>query len=164
MKRSKKLALCALLVALALALSYTERFLPLQLLIPLPGIKLGLANIVTLVALYMLGPKLTLPIVVLRCIMGAIFGGGLSGLLFSLCGGLLALGVMCLGRKIPFLSVYGVSILGAAAHNVGQICAAMALMQTVAIGGYLPYLLLVALFTGFATGGAAAGVLKLLPN
>ncbi len=164
MKHSKKLALSALLIALALGLSYTERFLPLQLVIPLPGIKLGLANIVTLVALYLLGVKTTLPIVVLRCIMGAVFGGGISGLLFSLTGGLLALVTMYLSRKLPFLSLYGVSILGAAAHNIGQICAAMLLMQTPGILGYLPYLLITAVFTGLATGGAAAGVLKLLPG
>lgn len=164
MKTTKKIALSAILIALALALSYTERFIPLQLVIPLPGIKLGLANIVTLVALYLLGWKDTLWIVVLRCIMGAIFGGGISGLLFSMTGGLLSLGIMVLAERMKKLSVYGISILGAAAHNIGQICAAMALMQTVYIGAYLPYLLIVALFTGFATAAAAAGILKILPK
>ena len=60
---------------------------------------------------------------VLRCFLGAVFGGGITGLLFSLTGGLLALGVMTLTRRIPGLSIYGVSILGAAAHNIGQIAA-----------------------------------------
>ena len=161
---TKRIALSAILIALALALSYTERFIPLQLVIPLPGIKLGLANIVTLVALCLLGWKDTLWIVVLRCIMGAIFGGGISGLLFSLTGGLLSLGIMTLAERMKKLSIYGISILGAAAHNVGQICAAMVLMQTIYIGAYLPYLLIVALFTGFATATAASGVLKLLPK
>ena len=162
MKTTKKIALSALLIALALALSYTERFIPLQLMIPLPGIKLGLANIVTLVALWLLGWRDTLWIVLLRCIMGAVFGGGISGLLFSLTGGLLSLGIMVLAEKMKRLSVYGISILGATAHNIGQICAAMVLMQTVYVGAYLPYLLIVALFTGFATAAAAAGVLKIL--
>ena len=164
MKKSKSLALCALLIALALALSYTERFLPLQLLIPLPGIKLGLANIVTLVALYRLGSGKALPIVLLRCIMGAVFGGGISGLLFSLTGGLLALGTMTLSGRIRSFSVYGISILGSAAHNIGQILAAMLLMQSPYILAYLPYLLIVSLFTGFATATAASGILKLLPS
>lgn len=164
MKTTKKIALSAILIALALGLSYTERFIPLQLVIPLPGIKLGLANIVTLVALCLLGWKDTLWIVVLRCMMGAIFGGGITGLLFSMTGGLLSLAVMVLAEKIKKLSIYGISILGAAAHNIGQICAAMALMQTVYIGAYLPYLLIVALFTGFATATAAAGILKILPK
>ena len=164
MKMTRRIALSAILIALALALSYTERFIPLQMVIPLPGIKLGLANIVTLVALCILGWKDTLWIVVLRCIMGAVFGGGISGLLFSLTGGLLSLGVMALAERKTKLSVYGISILGAAAHNVGQICAAMTLMQTIYIGAYLPYLLIVALFTGFATAAAASGILKILPK
>ena len=70
MGKIKVIAQSAILTALALALSYTERFIPLQLIIPLPGVKLGLANVVTLAALYLLGWKRTLPIVVVRCILG----------------------------------------------------------------------------------------------
>jgi len=162
MKTTKKMTLCAVLIALALALSYTERFIPLQLLIPLPGIKLGLANIVTLVALYLLGNSSAFIILVIRCLLGAMFGGGITGLLFSLTGGCLAMIVMTATKKMACFSVYGVSILGAAAHNVGQIGAAMVVMQSVYIGAYLPYLLIVALFTGFATGSAASGVLRVL--
>lgn len=162
--KAKEITLCAVLTALALALSYTEQFIPLQLLIPLPGIKLGLANIVTLVALYLLRTKYAFWILIPRCFFGAVFGGGITALLFSLCGGLLALGVMALARKLPFLSIYGVSILGAAAHNVGQILAAMALMHSIYIGAYLPYLLIVAIFTGLLTGAACTGVLRELPN
>ena len=162
MSKTKRLTLCAILVALAMALSYTERFIPLQMLVPLPGVKLGLANIVTLMALYLMGPKAAFAILIPRCFFGAVFGGGITGLAFSLVGGLLAMAVMCLARKIPAFSVYGVSILGAAAHNVGQILAAMVLMNSVYIGAYLPYLLGVALFTGFATGAACAGILRAL--
>ena len=162
MSKTKRLTLCAILVALAMALSYTERFIPLQMLVPLPGVKLGLANIVTLMALYLMGPKAAFAILIPRCIFGAVFGGGITGLAFSLVGGLLAMAVMCLARKIPAFSVYGVSILGAAAHNVGQILATMVLMNSVYIGAYLPYLLGVALFTGFATGAACAGILRAL--
>ena len=162
MSKTKRLTLCAILIALALALSYTERFIPLQMVIPLPGVKLGLANIVTLVALYLMGPKAAFAILIPRCIFGAVFGGGITGLMFSLTGGIFAMAVMALGRKIPLFSIYGVSILGAAAHNIGQILAAMVLMNSVYIGAYLPYLLAVALFTGFATGAAGAGVLRAL--
>ncbi len=162
MGKTKRLALCAVLTSLALALSYMERFLPLQLLIPLPGVKLGLANIVTLIALYLLGPGSAFAILVPRCILGAVFGGGITGLLFSLTGGLLAMSVMSLSRKMPMLSIYGVSILGAAAHSVGQILAAMALMQSVYVGAYLPWLLAVSVFTGLAPGAAGAGVLRVL--
>jgi len=162
MTKTKRLTLCALLIALALALSYTERFIPLQMVVPLPGVKLGLANIVTLIALYLLGPKYAFGILIPRCIFGAVFGGGITGLLFSLTGGVLAMLTMTVTRKLPAFSIYGVSILGAAAHNAGQILAAMVLMHSVYIGAYLPYLLIVALFTGFATGAAGAGVLRAL--
>lgn len=156
------MALCAVLIALALALSYLERFIPLQLVVPLPGIKLGLANIVTLIALYLLGTKCAFAILIPRCILGAVFGGGITGLLFSLTGGVLAMGVMALCRKMRLFSVYGVSILGAAAHNIGQIFAAMGVLSSVYVASYLPYLLLVAIVTGFATGTASAGVLGIL--
>jgi len=162
MSKTKRLTLCAVLIALALALSYTERFIPLQMIVPLPGVKLGLANIVTLIALYLMGPKAAFAILIPRCIFGAVFGGGITGLAFSLTGGLLAMCVMALAKKLPVFSIYGVSILGAAAHNIGQILAAMALMNSVYIGAYLPYLLVVALFTGFATGAAGAGVLRVI--
>lgn len=162
MKGTKQLAQCSILISMALVLSYMERFIPLQMIIPLPGIKLGLANIVTMIALYLLGTKSAFFILILRCILGAVFGGGITGLIFSLTGGVLAMAVMAVGSKIPCFSIYGVSILGAATHNIGQICAAMVLMQSVYIGAYLPYLLLVSLATGFATGCAGAGVLKVL--
>ena len=150
------------MIALALALSYAERFIPLQLVIPLPGVKLGLANVVTLVALYKLKSRYAMAILVPRCILGALFGGGITGLLFSLTGGLLALLVMSLSKKAPIFSVYGVSILGAAAHNVGQILAAMVLLKSVYVAAYLPWLLLVAVATGILTGAAGYGVLKAL--
>ena len=96
----------------------------------------------------------------MRCILGSVFGGSVTGLIFSLTGGTLSLAVMAAASRLPFLSVYGVSILGAAAHNIGQICASMALMQSVYIGAYLPYLLIVAIATGLATGAAGAGVMR----
>lgn len=160
MNKTKRLALNAVLVSVALALSYIERFIPLQMLIPLPGVKLGLANIVTIAALYLLGFSDALVILALRCVLGSLFGGGFTSLLFSLSGGLLSVLVMGGAKRLPFLSVYGVSILGAAAHGTGQIAIAMLLMHTVYIGAYLPWLLLVALATGMATGAAACGVLR----
>ena len=159
MKTAKTIALGAVLVALALALSYTERFIPLQLVIPLPGVKLGLANIATLVSLYLLGWQTTVPIVAVRCFLGALFGG-LTGILFSLTGSLIALAVMAICKRLPIFSIYGVSILGAAAHNIGQILAAMVLMGSIYVWAYLPYLLVIAIFTGTANGAAGAGILR----
>ena len=162
MSKTKRLTLCANLIALALALSYTERFIPLQMVIPLPGVKLGLANIVTLIALYLMGPKAAFAILIPRCIFGAVFGGGITGLLFSLTGGLLAMGVMCLAKRIPIFSVYGVSILGAAAHNLGQVIAASVMMGSVYTFYYLPFLLLTALATGMITGTISAFTFRAL--
>lgn len=156
MGKTRSLALCAILTALALGLSYMERFLPLQLLVPLPGIKLGLANIVTLFALYILGSRSTFQILTIRCLLGALFGGGLTAFFFSITGGILALSTMALARRLPFLSIYGVSILGAAAHHVGQILVAVLLLRSVYIVAYLPFLLLVAIVTGFLTGAVSA--------
>ena len=163
MTRTKKLSLCAVFTALALGLSYTERFIPLQLVIPLPGIKLGLANVVTLAALYRFGKGYAFGILTARCLLGSVFGG-LSSLAFSLVGGLLALGVMCLGTKSKRLSVYGISVLGAAFHNIGQILTAAAVLGSWYVAAYLPWLLLVSVITGFFIGALTAGVLRLLPG
>ncbi len=161
MTRTKKLTLCATLTALALGLSYVERFFPLQLLIPLPGIKLGLANVVTLVVLNLLGMRCAFAVVTVRCLLGAVFGG-LTGLAFSLTGGLLALAVMCFAAKSKGLSLYGISVLGAAAHNIGQILVAMALMGSYYVSVYLPWLLFISIVMGLITGSLTAGVLYLL--
>ena len=164
MEKAKQISLCGVLTALALALSYTERFIPLQAVIPLPGLKLGLANIITLLALYLLRTRYVTMILLARCVLGAIFGGGITGLAFSLCGGLLALGVMAAAQRTSRFSVYGVSVLGAAAHNIGQILAAMVLMGSRYVAAYLPYLLVAAVVTGLVTGGLCAGVLRVLPK
>ncbi len=148
--KTKKLALCALLTALALTLSYAESLFPLTLLVPLPGLKLGLSNIVSLTALYLLGLPYAAAISFARCFLGAFYASGPMSLWFSLCGAALSLTVMwalkvCFPRKV---SVWGVSIAGAAAHNLGQICAASIVMRTLHIFAYLPVLLVASLFTG----------------
>ena len=164
MRKNKvsQMTLCAILISMALVLSYMERFIPMQMFLPLPGIKLGLANIITLMALYFLGEKSAFTILILRCILGAVFGGGVSGLAFSLTGGILAMTAMCIFRHCSKISVYGVSVLGAAAHNIGQILVAVFLMNSKYVVGYLPYLLGVSVFTGMATGGICSGVFRIL--
>lgn len=160
MNKTQRLARAALLTALALGLSWMERFIPLQLLVPLPGIKLGLANLVTLFALYFLGGRMALAILCVRCLLGSLFGGGVTAFCFSITGGLLALAVMALARRLPLLSVYGVSILGAAAHHVGQILVAVALLRSGYVVAYLPFLLLVAIATGFLTGAISSTLFR----
>ena len=153
---AKQLTLCALLTAMALALSYLENLFPLSLTIPVPGVKLGLANIVTLFALYALGPGEALLILLARCLLGALFAGNMNALIFSLLGGLSAMGTMILLSRRRGLSVYGVSVGGAAAHNCGQIAAALLTLGSAAPLYYLPILLAVSLLTGGLTGLASA--------
>ena len=153
---TKQLTLCALLTAMALALSYLENLFPLTLAIPIPGVKLGLANIVTVFALYALGPGEALLILLARCLLGSLFAGNMNTLVFSLLGGLCALGAMVLLSRRRGLSVYGVSVGGAAAHNCGQTTAAVWTLGSAAPLYYLPVLLAVSLLTGALTGLASA--------
>ena len=140
---TKQLAQCAVLTALALALSYMEALLPLSLVIPLPGIKLGLANIVTVFALCTMGTGQAFLILIARCFLGSLFAGNLNALLFSLLGGVLALVLEALLLRLRRLSIFGVSMGGAAAHNCGQVAAAMVSLGTVTPLAYLPLLLVV---------------------
>ena len=142
---TKQLTLCAVLTAMALGLSYLENLFPLALAIPLPGVKLGLANIVTLFALYALGAGQAMAILLARCILGSIFAGNMNAMIFSVFGGVTAMAVMILLSRWKRLSVYGVSIGGAAGHNCGQIAAAMVTLGTAAPLYYLPFLLGVSL-------------------
>ena len=157
---TRELTVCAMLVALALALSYLESFFPLSLVIPLPGVKLGLANVVTLFALYALGPGQAVLILLGRCFLGAMFAGNIHALLFSLLGGAAALAMMMLLSRGRRLSIYGVSIGGAAAHNCGQVAAAVWTLGNTAPLYYLPVLLGVSLGTGTLTGVIAAGLFR----
>lgn len=152
----------AILLALALVLSIIERWIPLELIVPVPGLKLGLANIVTLFALLRLKPRDAFAILLARClIMGAITGP--TTLVFSLAGGILALLVMWLlsaGLNKAF-SVIGISVAGAAAHNIGQVfIAALILNEPLLLLSYLPPLLLTGLATGTLTGIAASPIIR----
>ena len=160
----ERLARCAVLTALALALSITERLLPLTVLIPLPGLRLGLANLVTVFALCRLSGREALLILVARCLLGAIGGGNLTALAFSMAGGVLALGLMALLLRCPGLSLIGVSMAGAAAHNIGQILIAMAVLGSRAPLVYLPPLLLASVVTGAVIGVASWLLVERVPQ
>ena len=159
----RRLTRCAVLTALALALSVAEGLLPLTILFPLPGLRLGLANLVTVYALYALSGREALLILLARCVLGSLVGGNLTALAFSLTGGLLALGTMAALKRIPALSLLGVSVGGAAAHNTGQILAAMAVLGSRAPLLYLPPLLLCSIVTGAVTGAASALLTRQIP-
>lgn len=141
----------ALLTAIALTIFMAEAQLPAP--IPIPGVKLGLANIVTVYAIYLLGPADTLMILISRIFLGAVFSGQMMTLLYSLGGGLCCFAAMLvlrhiLGREQLWL----VSPLAAVCHNIGQVLVAAAVMKTWAVLSYLPYLILAAICAGFFTG------------
>ena len=149
----RKIALNGLMISLALVLSLAERFIPLGLIVPIPGIKIGLANIVTMFALFYSGFPSALTITVLRCTLAALLFGGLSSLLFSLSGALLALLIMYVMKKgyNRIFSLIGISVAGATFHNVGQIIMASLMMRNSAVYAYLPLLLFAAIITGILT-------------
>ena len=154
---TKRLSLCAMLTALALALSYMENMFPvMSFILPLPGVKLGLANVVTLFALFTLGSPSALCVLVARCLLSSLFAGNASALIYSLLGGLCAMVTMIALKHLGKFSVFGISIGGAAAHNCGQIAAAMLVLGNRAPLAYLPFLLIVSVFTGALTGFIAS--------
>ena len=157
----KKLTLCGMLTALAVVLSFVERLFPLDAIVPVPGVKLGLANVVTLFALTRLSARDALVIVLCRVALSSLLMGSVTAFLFSLFGGLLALAVMglLLRAEGKFCSVLGVSVAGAAAHNIGQIIAAVIWMKTGAVVAYLPWLLVMSVPLGLVTGLTAGVVL-----
>jgi len=159
--KTKDLTIMAILTALAMVLGWVERMIPLELLIPLPGVKLGLANTVTMFSLYWLNLPATMLILTARCLLGGLFSGNMTALAFSLTGGVISMLVMAAAKHSRHLSVWGVSVLGAAGHNCGQILIAMILMHSGAVLGYLPYLLLIGTACGCATAAVTAGVLRI---
>ena len=160
--KTKDLTVMAILTALAMVLGWVERMIPLEMLIPLPGVKLGLANTVTMFALYRMSLPAAALILLARCLLGLVFSGNVISMAFSLIGGLTALAAMAAARRSPHLSVYGVSVLGAAGHNFGQILTASLLMHSVGVTAYLPYLLVIGTVCGCATAAVASGVLRAL--
>ena len=161
---SRRLARCGVLTALALALSWVESLLPLTPLVPIPGFKLGLSNLVTVFALCRLGRGEALLILLSRCCLGALFAGNPMSLLFSLGGGLLAFAVMALLLPCRRLSLYGVCLAGAAAHNIGQMAVAVPVLGSGAVLAFLPPLLLVGLAAGMLTGWLSTLLAHRIPS
>jgi len=158
----RRLTRTAVFTAMALALSVVESAVPLGIIVPVPGLKLGFANIVTLFVLFTDGFPTAFAVTLLRGVLGAFFAStGFMSMAYSLAGGLLSLFVMALmkpGQKRVF-SLYGISAAGAAVHNAAQIGVAFLMLSDSAVLLYLPLLLIVSLFTGGVTAAAAQLVL-----
>lgn len=165
-KVSRRLTRGAVLVALALVLALVERLIPLGLVVPIPGIKLGLANIVTIFALFALGFREAFVILSLRIAILGLISGPIP-FLISLTGGMLALVVMWLllrGHDRGF-SLIGVGMGGAVAHNIGQVAVAGLILGSPALlVSYLPALMLTGLVTGVLTGSVSIPVCRILTN
>ncbi len=153
---TKKLTTLALLVSVAMILSYIESLIPP--LVAVPGVKLGLSNIATVFALYTLGATAAVTVSVLRVLLSALLFGNFVSLIYSVAGAALALAFMILLRRIAAFSSVGVSVAGGVAHNAGQIIAACIVMENAAISLYLPPLIISGTLAGVAVG-IASGVL-----
>lgn len=159
--KTKDLILTAILTASALVAFTIEAAMPP--LTPIYGIKLGLANIFTLFALYALGTRQAAAVLFLRIILGSIFTGQLVSFIYSLTGGVLSFVlIVLLKRLFPLKQVWVLSVLSAVMHNIGQLAAAVLMTETVQILYYLPVLLISGIIAGAFTGLCAQLVLMRL--
>ena len=162
MSKSKKVATFSLCVALAFTLSFLESQIPIN--IGVPGVKLGLANSVVLMAMYLLGKKEAFAISMIRILLAGLLFSGAFSLIYSFAGGLLSYFVMLAAMNSKKLSPVGVSVLGASVHNTGQIIVAGLVMRTSRIIYYLPVLLISGAVTGVMVGIISGIVIARLSN
>ena len=159
---SKKVARMGVFIALAMIFSYIEVLIPFNF--GIPGVKLGIANIVTVTSLYVFSTGEAFGISVIRIVlMGILFGNGMS-LLYSLARGLLSFLAMWIGKRTSWFSVIGVSVAGGVFHNVGQILAVMLVMKNTMFVAYLPVLFVAGVVTGYLIGLLANKIIELLPH
>ncbi len=147
---TKRAAYCAMLTALAMIFGYVEALIPFGF--GIPGVKLGLANIVIVLALYILPAYQALAIQLMRIVLVSFLFGNLSMMIYSLAGGILSFLVMCLLKRMKGFSVTGVSIAGGVSHNIGQLTVAVLVVQNLKIAFYFPALMLAGLVTGGVIG------------
>ena len=146
--KARQVALYGMLTALAFILSYVESLVPVT--VGIPGVKLGLANLVVVIALYTLDLKGAFVISAVRIVLSGLTFGGLFSMLYSLAGGLFSFVVMAILSRKKVFGTVGVSVCGGVAHNIGQLLVAMAVLETESVWYYFPVLLI---------SGSVAGVL-----
>lgn len=155
-----KVAYFGVFTALALIFSYIESMIPFQ--IGIPGVKLGLANLIIVIALYKMSLKEAYLLSVTRVVLSGLLFGSMFSILYSLAGGLLSLTVMAVLKRTEGFSVLGISIAGGVSHNIGQLVIAMFVVQTFSVSYYIPVLLVAGLITGLVIGIAAESMLRRL--
>ncbi len=156
--QTEKLTLCAVFTALAMILSYVESLVPYFFAVP--GMKLGLTNLVVVYALYLFGNKEAFIINVIRIVLvGFMFGNAFS-IVYSLAGGVLSFAAMSVMKRSGKFSMMGVSMAGGVFHNIGQIIVAIIVLKSFSISWYLPPLMISGLVTGFLIGIVSFETLK----
>ena len=157
---TKRVAYCALLTALAMIFGYVEALIPFGF--GIPGVKLGLANIVIVLALYILPACQVFAIQLMRIVLVSFLFGNLSMMLYSLAGGMLSLVVMLLLNRRDVFSITVVSIAGGVSHNIGQLIVAALVVQNLKIMFYFPIMIMAGLITGCLIGVLACRIKPVL--
>lgn len=160
MKQTRKTVTLSALVALGLILSYVETLIPV--FVAIPGVKLGLANTVSVFALYMLGMPYAITVSLLRVLLSSLLFGSSLSLLYSLVGAVAALGVMIFAKRVLRFSTVGVSALGGVFHNLGQTLAAAVVLENLGVFFYFPVLIVSGVVSGVVIGTAAGILVKRL--
>lgn len=149
--KTKKIALLGVLTAVALTIFIVEAQIPLP--VPIPGVKLGLSNIVTVFTVFAIGSMEGCAVLACRIFLGSVFGGNLSAIIYSASGGALAiLTTIGLKKLLTNRQLWVAGALGAVAHSIGQMIAAVIISRTAEILVYLPVMIAIGIATGIFTG------------
>ena len=159
---TRKIAYMGMFIAVAMVFSYVESLIPVN--ISVPGVKLGLANLVTIVVMFKMDVRSAWVISLIRVVLSALLFGNLSIMVYSLAGAVLSLLVMTLCMKLKIFGLLGTSILGAVSHNAGQIIMAAILMKSGNIMLYIPVLCISGTIAGICIGLAGAVLVRNLPK
>lgn len=150
--KTKKIVLLGILISQALVLSFIERFISIP--VPIPGVKLGLANIISLFSIIIFGFREAIVITILRTFLGATLGGGISSFLFSVVGGIFSTSIMFImyHKYSKYFSIPVISVVGAIFHNIGQLLVASIVVSNWRLFYYLPILMISGVITGIFIG------------
>lgn len=161
-ERLRRMTTLSLLFALAMIFSFVESRVPT--FIPIPGVKLGLCNVVVIFTLFRLGAPSAIAVSLLRVLLSSVLFGNTAAFFYSLAGAILSLGVMILVKHFRFFSAVGISVLGGVMHNVGQLLMAWILLGTAGVMYYLPVLVIAGTVAGALIGLLAAYLHKRAEN
>ena len=157
-----KVAYFGVFTALALIFSYVETLIPINF--GIPGVKLGLANLIIVIALYKMRLREVYLLSIVRVLLSGFIFGNYFSIIYSLAGGLLSLTVMAVFKRKDGFSIMGISIAGGVFHNVGQLIVAMLVVETFSVAYYVPVLLIAGMITGLLIGIVSNEMLKRLVN